>query len=301
MRTAAVPAQLLTGPFRLADAAAAGLTRRQLSSAPWRRLTRDVYAHQAVPDSAELRFAVAALVMPPGSAFSGATAAWLHGVDVRAGVDDPLEITAARGTTFRTRNGLLLPRQADLPAADLTVVRGLAVTTPLRTAFDLCRQKPRTEAVVALDALAHAGLVAPVDLAQYALLHHGWRGVLAVPDIVEQCEPLSESAMESRVRMLLIDAGLLRPCAQFVVMDETGFVARLDLAYPLYRLGIEFDGRVHEQTEVRVRDARRHNRLLRAGCTTLRFTGSDYYRDQGKGIVREVRAAIEAAGRGSAS
>src|SRR4051794_23956615 len=154
---AQVPDSLRTGPFRLAAARAAGLTRRQLDGAEWRRLSRDLYLHRDVIETPSVRLAAATLVIRPGAAFSGETAAWLQGADVRTSPDAALEVTGPRGVTFAARSGLLLPRQALLPDDDVMTLDGRLVTTPLRTAFDLARLRPRVEAVVALDALLHNG------------------------------------------------------------------------------------------------------------------------------------------------
>ena len=64
------------------------------------------------------------------------------------------------------------------------MLNGLPVTTPLRTLVDLVRLRPRIEAVVALDAMLHRGLLDPDELLAYASRHPGWRGILSVPKIV---------------------------------------------------------------------------------------------------------------------
>jgi hypothetical protein len=72
-------------------------------------------------------------------------------------------------------------------------------------------------------------------------------------------DPLSESPMETRVRLLLVLAGLPRPTSQFVVRDALGgFVARADFAFPVQRLIIEYDGALH--WEQRRQDDRRLTR-----------------------------------------
>ena len=301
VRPAHVPDALPTGPFRLADARAAGLTRRQLDSAEWHRLPRDLYLHRDVTGTPSVRLAAAALVIRPDAAFSGETAAWLHGVDVRPAPDAPLEVTAPRGVTFAARSGLLLPRQSLLPDDDVMTLDGRQVTTPLRTAFDLVRLRPRVDAVVALDALLHRSLVDKDEPLEYAARHAGWRGVLQVPEIVDLSDARSESPMESRTRLLIVDGALPRPDLQYVVRDENGiFVARLDLAYPVLRIGIDYDGRVHNEDKVRIRDDRRRNRLLSVRWTPLTFAADDYYRAGGRAILTQVREAVTAARRAQA-
>jgi very-short-patch-repair endonuclease len=82
--------------------------------------------------------------------------------------------------------------------------------------------------------------------------------------------------MESVVRWLVHRAGLPAPIPQFEVRDGGGsFLARADLAWPERRVLVEFDGDVHRQRAVFVKDARRQNRLVAAGWTLLRFTSAD--------------------------
>src|SRR5437763_2529072 len=80
--------------------------------------------------------------------------------------------------------------------------------------------------------------------------------------------------METRLRLLLVRAGLPRPQAQAELRDERGhLVARADLYYPSHRLAIEYGGGTHR--ERLVADNRRQNRLLAAGFRLLRFTAAD--------------------------
>src|SRR5882762_8700247 len=76
-----------TGPFTLQDALQAGLDRWHLDSSEWRRVGPSVYAWAGLPDSPQLRLQAARLRLPPSAVFTGLTAAWLHGLDVRA--DEP--------------------------------------------------------------------------------------------------------------------------------------------------------------------------------------------------------------------
>ena len=69
-----------------------------------------------------------------------------------------------------------------------------------------------------------------------------------------------------------------------------GFVARLDLAYPRWQLGIEYEGDHHRSRGVFQRDLRRINALRACGWTVLRFAAQDIYREPAR-IVATVRAA----------
>ena len=80
--------------------------------------------------------------------------------------------------------------------------------------------------------------------------------------------------METRLRWLLLQAGLPRPQVQTALHDSDGrFVGRADLYYPEARLVIEYDGVNHR--ERLVEDNRRQNLLMNAGFRMLRFTAAD--------------------------
>ena len=58
-----------------------------------------------------------------------------------------------------------------------------------------------------------------------------------------------DSPMETRLRMLVVLAGLPEPVINLEVRDEDGEVLRkYDLAYPVVKVAVEFDGQVHVLT-----------------------------------------------------
>jgi len=76
--------------------------------------------------------------------------------------------------------------------------------------------------------------------------------------------------METKLRLLLVLAGLPRPQAQVSLHDDSGrFVGRPDLYYPPQRLAVEYDGAAHRESLTA--DNRRQNRMVKAG---LRCFGS---------------------------
>ena len=68
------------------------------------------------------------------------------------------------------------------------------------------------------------------------------------------------------------------------------FIARLDLAYPEERLGIEYEGDHHRSRATFQHDLRRINNLRAAGWTVLRFAARDM-RDRAR-IVATVKATL---------
>ncbi|HWC35890.1 MAG TPA: DUF559 domain-containing protein [Mycobacteriales bacterium] len=144
--------------------------------------------------------------------------------------------------------------------------------------------------MVVADALANDGLVSGEDLAAYAMDHRPLRNIRTLDRAIALIDPLAESPMETRLRLLLISAGLPRPVSQHVVRDDLGgFVARLDLAFPAQRVAIEYDGAFHWNQ--RRADDRRRDAIRALGWMVLVVSAEDYYRTPAA-IVSAVRDAI---------
>ena len=262
-------------PFTVEEARAAGIERWHLRGKRWTRLAHGIYVATAAAESPIVQLEGARRRVPEVAAFSGLTAAWLHGLDVPP--CDPIEVTIPREAGVAGRAGMRV-RRSPLPATDVVVVRGFRATSILRTLSDLSRRLPLTEAVVIVDAALHAHRV---TLAQIAALRR----------VARYAEPKSESPMETRLRMLLVLAGLPRPQAQVPIHDANGrLIGRPDLYYEKQRLGLEYDGGGHRTRMAE--DNERQNRLLNAGVRLLRFTAVDVLRNP-RWVVAQVRLALQ--------
>jgi hypothetical protein len=204
-------------------------------------------------------------------AFSGKTAAWLHGLDVPC---DPIE-------TIRPEDD-----------RDVVVRRGFRTTSLPRTIFDLSSRLSVVEAVVIADQSLHMRLARRAELSGWINSRSGRKGVRRARQVIDLAEVGAESPMESRLRMLLVLNGLPRPELQVTIHDDEGSpLGRPDLYFREQRLGLEYDGETHRAGLVE--DNRRQNRLLMAGVALLRFTASDLMRrpDSVLAQVRDVLAA----------
>jgi very-short-patch-repair endonuclease len=269
----AVPAALKMGPFNRAEASGVGITRSQLRSARYRRLGAGLYRWVGLTESPHLILTAAAKRMPAGAAFSGRTAGWLHGLDLAP--CDPIEVTIPEPSGSSRLAGALV-RRAHIARHEIVRRRGLPTTSAIRTVVDLGDRDPVTEGVVAADLFLHAGLVTVDQLRNYVEEHPGTRGIARLRRVVDLVEPKAESAMETRLRMLLVLARLPRPEVQVSIHDNEGrFLGRPDLFYPRHRLAIEYDGGNHRDRLVD--DNRRQNGLVGAGLRLLRFTAADVY------------------------
>jgi very-short-patch-repair endonuclease len=290
-RSVAVPPELTCAPFAGRDAVGAGLvTRAQLAGPVWRRLLPDIYAWTHLRLDHQAWCVAAGLFLRDRGAVSGRAAAALWGADVLVR-GEPIEVTVPKATRFRTPSGLTVVR-SPLPAGDVARWAGIPVTTPRRTAFDLARRLPLIEAVVAVDAMLAARLISRRTLTSLIRDEPYWPGLPQLRKVLMVCDPGAESPMETRLRMILIAGRLPWPVTQFEVRDGSGlFVARLDLAYPEHKLGIEYEGDHHRDRSAFQRDLRRINALRACGWTVLRFAASDIYREPRK-VIATVRAAL---------
>ena len=118
------------------------------------------------------------------------------------------------------------------------------------------------------------------------------KGIGRLRRVLDLAEPMAESAMETRLRMVLVLAGLPRPEVQVSVHDEKGrFLGRPDLLYRVEHLAIEYDGGNHRDRLVE--DNRRQNLMVNAGFRLLRFTAADI-RNRPDVVAAQVRGALSA-------
>ena len=282
-----MPVALRMAPFTLAEAIGVGVSRAQLRGAGYRRLGSGLYCWAGLSESPQLLLSAVARRLPPGAAFSGRTAAWLHGLDMAP--CDPIEVTIPDPTGTRRRAGVSVNRPA-LAFDEIVIRRGLPTTAALRTVVDLAGRSPLTEGVVAADMFLHAGLVSMDQLRAYVAEHPGVKGIARLRRVVGLAEPKAESAMETRLRILLVLARLPPPEVQVSIHDDKGhFLGRPDLLYSRQRLAIEYDGGTHR--ERMVDDNRRQNGLVGAGLRLLRFTAADVYGTPNL-VVLQVRHAL---------
>lgn len=222
----------------------------------------------------------------PEGVFSGATAGWLHGLDLPP--VDPIAVTVPNSHTSN-RAGVQL-RRTTLASVEIVRLRGLPVTSALRTAVDLGSRRPVIEAVIALDMALHKRIVSLTQLRSYLEGNRGAKGIATLRRAINLAVPATESPMETRLRVLLVMARLPRPRAQVSLHDQHGrFLGRPDLYYPEHKLALEYDGATHRDNLVE--DNRRQNRLLNSGFRLLRFTSADIYRAP-ESVTEQVRRAI---------
>lgn len=267
------------------------LTRRQLRS--FRRVHRNVYVHHDVAVTARTRARAAWLWAGGDGVLAGYSAAAMHGsrwIDA----SEPAELI--RSGSRRAITGIIV-YAGGLHDDEVCVVEGMPVTTPVRTAFDLGRRLPMDSAIAQIDALCRATSLTPARLSQCTDRHAGERGVGRLRRVVELVDPGAESIPETRVRLLLIRAGLPRPQTQVPIMDDAGrVVGWADLGWKQWRTIVEYDG-IHHWTDEhqRTKDIERYETFAAMGWSVVRVN-SEQLRTRPGAIVDRVRRYLRNAG-----
>ncbi|HET8616939.1 MAG TPA: DUF559 domain-containing protein [Actinomycetales bacterium] len=320
-RRSPLPAALTRAPFLVRDALALGVSRDVLRSARFRRPFHGVRVPAHLPDSLELRCQAAALLVPE-AAFSHGTAAALLRlplpvgraaapgeaavVSLPAGREPrreslhgrpgPLHVTMAvtpRRTARRHPVGLvchvckLAPRECERRPD------GLLLTSAARTWADLAARLSLVDLVVVADAALRRGLVTTAQLATTVETWSTRPGAALLRRALPLVEPRTDSPMETRLRLLLVLAGLPQPVAGRDVALTGAWIARPDLSYPELRIAIEYDGDHHRVDRQQWQsDIYRRRLLEEAGWLVLVFTADDVLRRPDE-TVRRVRSALQ--------
>ncbi|MBX3100692.1 MAG: hypothetical protein KF761_14085 [Salinibacterium sp.] len=103
----------------------------------------------------------------------------------------------------------------------------------------------------------------------------------------------TDSPMETRVRLALVDAGLPEPTIGFVIRDAKGdFIGTPDLAYPAHKIAIEYEGAIHfSDARVYADDIVRRELMEEAGWFVIRVISRDLGVGRGA-LVARVRHAL---------
>ena len=136
--------------------------------------------------------------------------------------------------------------------------------------------------------------VASADSIERHLVRWGrFPGCGRIREALPLARPGVESPKETETRLLLVSFGLPEPAVQHVVSAGGRFLARVDLAYPEYRIAIEDEGDGHRTDRDQWRaDIRRQRDLEDHGWLVIRMTELDL-RDGGAVIAARVRRALD--------
>jgi Protein of unknown function (DUF559) len=276
----------LNGPFTLQRGLEDGLSERVLRGPAYQRLLHGVYAPAGVTPTTTVRARAALLLAPEGALLARQTAATLWGGVVPASPD--IQLVLPPGSRLRVSGVDARVRRRP----ETVVHNGLPLTSPAQTFLDLASDLDLVDMVVVGDSLVGAGVTRPEELVAAAAASRGRRARTA-RRAAAYVRGGVDSPMESRLRMLLLLAGLPEPVVNHALRDETGRVRyRLDLSFPQWRIAIEYDGRQHAENTAQWRwDVQRREDLDADGWRLVVVLSGDIYRSPGRTLERVVSAA----------
>ncbi|ANS77454.1 hypothetical protein SGUI_0058 [Serinicoccus hydrothermalis] len=271
--------------FTTARARAAGLSRRELESGPYRQVVRGVYARARVSDRAWVDARAALLVAAVDEAWvSHHTAARLYG----AVVPDTCQLHVCVPPTVkrRRREGVVV----HWGTGQHLRFRGLRVASPAQVFLELSRSLELVDLVVLGDSLVRRGRCSPADLHAAAAAWSG-RGARMARRAAGLVRAGVDSPMETRCRLLRVLAGLPELETDVRLHDADGrLLRRLDAADRATRTAVEYDGRHHvtreEQWEA---DLGRREELEDADWRIMTLVSKDIFATPEQTLERQER------------
>lgn len=332
-RLSPLPEEFRGRPFGQDEAGYSGLSRSRLAARDLHRPSRGIRVPKSSqPDLAAL---VRSHTRLDGDTFgSMVTAAEILGLplpqwaEFRPDVDGPVTAGAEpplwgkkSGAHFREpgrflhlsrRSGKTLPRRKGIAGhrlklrdGDLIEIDGLRLTSVARTWVDLGSVLPLDDLVVAGDAIVseHSRtfgkekrpMVPLPELHQYVAGAHGIHGVRKAREALEQLRVGVDSPPESKLRLMLDDAGLPEFSPNCRVDDALGKAVWTDLGCVRFRVCLEYDGAHHLTPEQQALDSYRDQRVLEAGWRQVKFNRIDMERGP-EWVVSRVRQALRKQG-----
>jgi hypothetical protein len=211
-----------------------------------------------------------------------------------------VHVTRLDGRAGRREAGVAQHSGALLPG-DVCESGGVRHTSATRSALDLTMVTDVEHSLPVLDHLLHVGAVQHRDLCRGARSRTVWPYTLSTEIAVRLADCRSESVGESRSRYMFWRGGLPTPLSQYAVVgDHGGTVARLDFAWPEFRVFLEFDGKDkytkylkqgESVVDAVLREKKREELVCRlTGWRCIRLTWADLHRPHE--TVNYIRAVL---------
>lgn len=286
------------GLFTRTQARAAGATRsimrRRLARGRWVQLHPDVFRLAGAPQSWQQSLHAAWLAAGPAAVVSHRAAAHVWELP---GIAPDVELTLPIGNNPYVP-GVRVHHSRALPPIDVAQHDGLPVTTASRTLIDLSAALDRTALQRVFDHCLGQRLTTTAFLTRRldSLGHQGRAGSARLSELLAEASGdgrRPESELERGLWDLLVQLPGPRPMAQYEVRLPGGRRARLDVAYPDIRLGIEADSYAHHSSPSDwANDHTRRNALVAAGWRILPVTWDDVFRrpESVAALVQRARA-----------
>ena len=192
---------------------------------------------------------------------------------------DLIEITCVRWRRVR-HDGVVPHETKAFDPVDHTVVDGIPCTTCARTLIDLGAVVSPAVVEFALDHAVRKELATIGELQRTLkrVAARGRNGVGVLRELLDKRTPgrASESIAERRMVRMLVGSGLPEPTLQHEIWDGSRFVARVDAAYPQWKIAVEYESFEHHMGRAaHLRDNRRLNAIQRLGWRYIAVTNAD--------------------------
>lgn len=272
-------------PFRRADALAHGITAKELRGPRFRTIFRGVLLDAGIVVSPKLRAEAALRLFDPTAFASHASAARLLAVPIPTLPDE--HVTVFHQRMRRHHRGIRTHVSATL---DVRRVGGILVSDHARMFVELAELLGLVDLVVVGDHLVRQGWITTTALVDYcATSSH--RSARAARRAAAYVRAEVDSVMETRLRMLLVLAGLPEPAINVKIRAVDGEVMRrYDLSFPTVRVIVEYDGRQHiERIETWEADLARRETIDDEGWRILVVVASGIYKSPEHTLLRVWR------------
>lgn len=216
----------------------------------------------------------------PDSAFAHQTAAMFHGMPLPRH-DGRIHLHRRRGTS-RSRRREVKTWRADLPCEEIVTdeKHGVRVLSPRETLLSLCQTETVETIVAIIDWLvrhprpAFERRIHPYDtldgLRSWAETRSRRKGVVVLREALRRARVGADSPQETRLRLALEDAGLPVPECNPVLFARPGqWGIQPDLAFPEFRVAVDYQGASHGAAEQMRRDVDKRRRFAAEGWTLV--------------------------------
>lgn len=282
-------------PFTRADAVAAGIDPRLLRGKRFRKIFKGVYISADAPPSPLHRVEAAVVLHPPGAFASHVSAARVYDVPVPVFAEEHVSVFDAKDR--RRRDGIrchVAPRSTGVGR-----YKGIRVSMPIPMFIQLASMLSLVDLVVVGDALVRRKAFTPDELVAACRASEDRHAGSALR-AAELVRAGVDSPMETRLRLLIVLAGLPEPTVDVHVRDQNDrVVRRFDLCYPALRLIVEYDGRQHaEDPDQYETDIYRREFLDEQRWRIVVVTAKGIYQRPEETLARVRKALLECGARG---
>lgn len=295
-RPVSLPPELHGRAFAVSEAIELGVTSTRLEA---QDLTRPFKGgrvslgvnHVEEENAIVRRVRALAPLLLPGQFFSHTTAAAVLELRMPSRfAEEVLHVTSTGGRRAPRRTGVTGHR-SECPSI---IARGFPVSGPVETWLHCAELLSTSDLVIIGDGLVarRRPLATTEDLVRAIDAHTRLPGVVSLRAALARVRPRTDSAMETVLRLALVDAGLPEPVVNLPIYDELGRAfAYADLAWEAERVIIEYDGDHHRTDRTQYStDIDRVGRLQQLGWLVIRVDAA-LLRDR-RTLLTRVGAAL---------